>query len=451
MKKACPDDCLTLLRQCGAAGRDIWGNRYPEEFYNTLELFPEFLADAAIHAMLHQALAEEPLHNRMRAARLLHLAGDPAGILHLTYNSLSRHPLLGEKQDLTTLWPEAHLLREAEHLTDACIDLLLGDLAPPHAYWHMDVLAAAPEEKVAPRMRALLAPAPATAPAIAHMVAAYVLALRGHGDGRELLEGLVERQQHLNLALIALSHIATPRVVSYLETYANPQHPIYNRQYENMRITDVERSGLLLQAQCRLQLATSPDRHPLRRTLDACYLTSIQDMIADSDLRALPGHGAKRSGGQSPSFGDAAEAAWRWIKPPREVNYRLFTLNSGLGLTKGQLVTAVNAPDFLAEFASAEDRAYCAQIQRVSLRALLDVVGWRNLGNGSDMGIRTTFFSDLALPPTGAELAWRGARLYLPGVQISYTPKDYEHAAVDWLLHPQRYRTLSWWPRLSTA
>jgi hypothetical protein len=458
MKKTCPENCLELLQQCGVAGRDLWGNRFPEVFYNTLELFPEFARNAKVHAMLVKALEEEPQRNRLRAARLLHRGGDPLGMLHLTYNTLSRHPLLGEAQSLAGLWPEAHLLREAEQLTDACIDLLIADLAQPHAFWHMDILAAAPEPKIAPRMRALLAEdgAGAPEPQTATMVAAYVLALQGHADGRAILEALAEDQKFLNLAVVGLSHIPNHRAISHLKTYASPDHPIYNRQYENLLTTDVERSGLRLQAECRLFLATSADRHPLRRTMDAYYLTSIQDMIADSDLRTRFGRpGAARAGaraaGQTASFEDLAEAAWRWIKPPRDVHYRLFMLNSGLGLTTGGLVTAVNAPDFLAEFSTAEDRAYCAEIQRVSLRALLNVIGWRSLGNGSDMGIRTTFLSDLALPPTGTELAWHNAQLYLPGVEISYTPKDYEHAAVDWILHPGRYRTLSYWPKLLMA
>jgi hypothetical protein len=417
---------------------------FPEEFYRTLEIFPEFARDPKIHVMLLEALEVEPLGNRMLASKILLRSGDPLGILHLTYNSLSIHPLLKERQDIASLWPDAHLLREADKLTDECIELLINDLEQPHAFWHMDILAALPEDKIVPRMRALLGNAETLS-----VVAAYVLALKGNAEGRAILEELVEKQKLLNLALIALSHIPDFRAISYLKTYADPKHPIYNTQYENLFMTQAQRSGLMQQAQCRLFLLEC-DKPAVRHTMEEFYLTSIQEMIRHSDLRKFLGRSIKggRSGGKISSFEDVAEAAWRWIKPPRNVNYRLFVINSGMGLTSGKLMTAVNAPDFLCEFATPADRAYCAEIQRTSIRALLKVIGWRSLGNGSDMGIRTTFFSDQALPPTGSELAYRNAGVYLPGVEIRYSPQDYEHGAVDWILNPGRYRTNSYWPKL---
>lgn len=445
MKKSCPENCLELLQQSRLERPDVWGNRYPEEFYNTLEVFPEFARDTKVHAMLRDALEKEPLRNRMLAARILLRSGDPLGILHLTYNSLSTHPLLKAKQDLASLWPEAYLLREADQLTDECIDLLIADLEPPHAFWHMDILAALPAESIVPRMRALLGEGETRA-----MVAAYVLALKGNDEGRPLLEGLVEKQKLLNLALIALSHIPDFRAISYLKSYADPKHPIYNRQYDNLYISHAQRSGLMQQAQCRLFLLEQEKPLAMHHTMEEFYLTPIQAMIKHSDLRSFLGRSVKgaRGSGKTSTFEDVAEAAWRWIKPPRNVNYRLFVINSGIGLTSGALTTAVNAPDFLSEFATPQDRAYCAEIQRASIRALLKVIGWRTLGNGSDMGIRTTFLSDLDLPPTGSELAYRNARLYFPGVEIHYGPQDYEHAAVDWILNPGRYRTSSWWPKM---
>lgn len=445
MKTACPENCLELLQQSKLARADIWGCRFPEEFYRTLEIFPDLAREPEIRALLVEALEIEPHVNRMLAARILHRSGDPLGILHLTYNSLSAHPLLKAKQDLASLWPEAYLLREAEKLTDECIELLIGDLEQPHAFWHMDILAAVPVEKIAPRMLPLLGEAETLS-----AVAAYVLALKGNAGGRAILEALVEKQKLLNLALIALSHIPDYRALSYLKNYADPKHPIYNKQYENLLTTHAQRSGLMQQAQSRLFLLENKKTLAVRHTMEEFYLTSIQEMIAHSDLRSFLGRsikGAKR-GGKTASFEDVAEAAWRWIKPPRDVNYRLFVINSGMGLTSGPLMTAMNAPDFLCEFATPEDRAYCAEIQRASIRALIKVIGWRTLGNGSDMGIRTTFFSDLSLPPTGSELAYRNAPLYLPGVEIHYGPQDYEHAAVDWILNPARYRTSSYWPRL---
>lgn len=419
------------------------GNVLPEPFYNTLALFPAFADEPKIRTLLRKGLEDPHLANRMQAARMLVWAGDPEGILHLTYNSLSFHPLLRVKNDLLSLWPEAYLLREADKLNEVCIDLLIGDLKPPHAFWHMDILAALPAEKIVPRMLTLLKGEPFQA-----MLAAYVLAMKANPEGKGLLLGLVEKQKFLNLALVALSHLPDFVVTSHLRSYASPEHSIYNRDYENIKPTDAQRSGLQLQASCRNALLENKNPHPLRDTIDAFYLTSIQHMVADSDLRTSLGRSAGGAGRtvQMGTFEDLAEAAWRWIKPPRSVGYRLYTINSGIGATMGQLATGVSAPDFLCEFSTPQDRDYCAEIQRTSIRALIQVIGWRTLGNGSDMGIRTTFMSGQDLPPSGVELAWRNKQAYLPGVAIEYEPRDYERAAVEWILHPQRYRTQSYWP-----
>jgi len=445
MKITRPDNCLELLKQCETGKPALWGGMFPDEFYNTLRLFPEFARDAKIRAMLASALETAALRYRIRASMILLRVGDPLGILHLTYNSLSTHPLLKVSQDLAGLWPDAHLLREADHLTDECIELLINDLEQPHAFWHMDILAALPAEKIIPRMRVLLAQEGTAA-----IVAAYVMAMKHNDEGRSILEGLVESQKLLNLALAALSHIPNYRVLSYLRSYAAPQNPIYNRQYDNLMVTNAQRSGLMQDAHCRLFLLEHRSRQPVQRTMEAFYLDSIQEMIAQSDVRSMRGHAPRStgSGGKVLTLEEWAEATWRWIKPTRDIGYRLFVINSGVGITSGTLMTGVNAPDFLCEFSTPEVRTHCAEIQRASIRALLKVIGWRTLEDGSDMGISTTFLSPLALPPTGRELAHRNMPLYLPGIEIKYGPKDYEHAATDWILNPGRYRTNTYWPKL---
>lgn len=445
MKIARPENCLELLQQCDSRKSAIWGGIVPDEFYNTLELFPEFARDPKIRAMLVSALETAALRYRIRASIILLRIGDPLGILHLTYNSLSTHPLLKVRQDLASLWPDAHLLREADKLTDECIELLIDDLEPPHAFWHMDILAALPAKKIIPRMRTLL-----KQEGTAAIVAAYVMAMNHNDEGRAILHELIESQKLLNLALIALSHIPNYPVLSYLRSYAAPDNPIYNKQYDNLFVTNAQRSGLMLNAQCRLYMLENKNRHPVQRTMEAFYLNSIQELIEQSDLRSSLGHAPKStgSGGRVLTLDEWAEASWRWIKPTRDINYRLFVINSGVGITSGMLATGVNAPDFLCEFSTPEVRTHCAEIQQASIRALLSVIGWRTLGDGSDMGIRTTFLGRLALPPTGHELAYRNMPLYLPGVEIKYGPKDYEHAATDWILNPGRYRTNSYWPKL---
>lgn len=266
MKITCPENCLELLKGCEAERTVSWGGCFPGVFYNTLEIVPEFARDPKIYSLLLDAMATEPWGYRIIAAKVLLQIGDPLGILHLTYNSLIRHPLLQVEQ-ICSGWTNAYLLREADKLTDECIELLIGELHLPLGLWHANILSALPAERIVPRMRELLKIT--DYPAIA---AAYVLAMKGNDEGRPILENLIESQKYIDFALIALSHIPDQNTMRYLRAYANPAHPIYNKQYEKAQLL---RTGLMRHAQCRLFLLESRDPYPVRRTMEQFYLHSI--------------------------------------------------------------------------------------------------------------------------------------------------------------------------------
>lgn len=441
MKISCPEDILERFKECDVDRSVSRRRELPSYFYDNLEIVPECASDPKIHSLLIEAVTTAPLGYRFRASKILIEIGDPLGILHLTYNSMCTHPLLREQQYLTSGWTDAYLLRESDKLTEECVELLINDEQPDYIR-HVDILATLPDENIIPRMQALLGNTKKNA------MAAYVLAMKGNDEGRPVLEKLIESQKHVDFALIALSHIPDEKTMHYLRAYADPAHPIYNKKYENKSKADLLRFGLMLHAQCRLFYLECRDPYPVRRTMEHFYLHSIFDLIANDYTRSSISR--ELSGGRNIQnerflWDDWAGSASRWIKPPSDLDAKLFVINSRQ-VMMGKWGTAINAPDFLCEFSTPEDRAYCAEIQRGSIRALLDAIDWQSLGNGSDMGVEPVFL--WGMQPTGTERGFRNLRMYFPGLKLSYEKEDYEHAAVDWILNPSRYRFNSYWPNV---
>ena len=96
----------------------------PAEFFNTIKVCPDIVGDTQIRSVLLDVLKSGVWCDRINASEALIVAEDPLGILHLTYNSLSVHPINGAKQELISGWNDTALLRHADKLTDECIDLL---------------------------------------------------------------------------------------------------------------------------------------------------------------------------------------------------------------------------------------------------------------------------------------------------------------------------------------
>ncbi len=424
MKITWPENTLELLR--GAASGAA---RYPSPFYAALTLAPEFARDEAIHAQLVAALADEDWGARSAAAGILLEAGDPLGILHLAYNSLTTHPLLNAAQPggWPGGWPNTLLLRHAAELTDECVELLLADLAWPGALRHADIWAALAPDIVAPRMQALLEKRDTLA-----IPAAYALAMKGNDDGRRTLDRLLAQEKYPDLALIALSHIPDHDTMLALRAYANPAHPFYSRKGEDGAPSPQLCARLLRHAQCRRFLLDCTDPYPVRRTLEHFYLRGLHEMEdADAD-----------SSGQAPSTQvDAPHAggAGRVCSLGRASETRFFVFNSQHG--RGAAATGVSAPDLLCEFSNAACQKYCAEHQRQAVRAWLAAQEPAAIEDGSALRARTTFLCGLPAP----EHAWLG-ETHFPRLTISYEAADYERAAVDWILAPARYRFASYRP-----
>lgn len=398
---------------------------------NILYTYPELGRHPEIYPLLERALFDKRwIEDRIYASIILHEIGSPLGILHLTYNSLATHPLLDIRQDDLHGWNNGWLIRHAEGLTDECIDLLIKELRQPNGYLHVDILSTLPSEKIVPHMLTLIDAEEKVA-----MAAAYVLAIKSRNEGRSILEKLVESQKYVEFALIALSHIPDDKTVHYLRVYADPQHAIYQR-YRNSLI-----SKLLRHVEIRLFLLNCRDSQPARRAMERFYLHPMHELMENarrSTLRALNSPKYKKSASRP----DWEEESRRWIYPSADFNRSFFVVNSHL--YSGDLGTGVSAPDFLWEFSTPEDRAYCAEMQRQSIRSLLSLgtIDWTYVGNGDDMGIEPKFLWGLS--PSGRERKFKS--YYVPGFEITFEPDDYERAATEWILEPQKYRFGSYRP-----
>lgn len=445
MKITIPDNCLELLKQC-ISERDLSRPEFssmPSYFYESLELVPEFARDPDIYPQLLNMLETEAYGYRLRVAKILLQIGEPLGILHLTYNSMIVHPLLKIDQ-VCSGWTNKYLLSHIEKLTDELVELLINELHLPLGLWHADILSALPAERIVPHMRLLLKEF--GYPAIA---AAYVLAMKGNDEGRPILEKLLESQNYIEFALIALSHIPDEKTMRYLRAYANPDHPIYPKTRSgNWGL----RRKLMRSVQCRLFLLECRDPYPVRRTMEQFYLHSLQELIANDFNRASLTRSLSDIKNKTKyhwHWEGWEYVASRWLKPAPDFNANFFVINPHL--LAGDLEAGIPAPDFLCEFSSPEDRAYCAEIQRVSIRALLNTFDCSSLGNGDDMGIYPSFFWGLRFTGVEYRAYSSSAKMYLPGFRISYERDDYEQNAIDWILNPSQYRFGSGTPQIENG
>lgn len=112
---------------------------------NVVYDFPFLAEDDRIREMVSRQLETNALGYRYLASRILCRLGDPRGILHLTYNSLSKHPKLGDDHTRVSGWSDGWAIRWAHLLTEECLTLLIDDICGDRSYLHADLLASAPK------------------------------------------------------------------------------------------------------------------------------------------------------------------------------------------------------------------------------------------------------------------------------------------------------------------
>lgn len=404
MRVEYPNDARVLLKEKLVLLRDRLQPYNPLAPLHTLLIVPSLASDEEVKHILVNLLATGYPAERRDAAEILQKIGDPRGILHLTYNSLSLNPYTGTSQQHgeTRALAKKRLFPYVTDMTDECIDLVVTDLSTPLANFHIDILAAVSEDKIVPRMLPLL-----DDHSMVRAYAAYILAMKGRAEGREILENLAESGKHVELALIALSHIADDKTLAFLRAYAKPDHPIY-QQHQNLVL------WLRPLAEQRLFLLECQDRSPLVRTMERFFRKGIAQISRDSLYDP----------NQTPD-----------LTLPKNCGIEFFVVGNRWG--RDDISGLGSAVDFISEFSSQTEREQCAAIQREALRNLLKLEGV-NLGDGRIFRINNRFMLGLPYIPAQA------GSFYDPPLTITLEEGDHEHAATDWILHPEKYRVGSY-------
>lgn len=399
MKFSYSSNMDTLVKQMERAlDAQLAGQRYAygSRALNTLEAKPELAAQARIHSLLVEMLGfSDGIGYRNQAARILYSLGDPLGILHLTYNCLSEHPVIGQPQIGGSGCSDAYLIRRASSITDECIDLLIADICRSPGYLHADALAVAPADKVIPRMLPLL-----EMPIHISAQAAYVLAMHKNDKGRKLLEQIAEdaNLRLIELAIIGLSHIPDAHAIDLIKGYADDRHPVYLKSDLEFTQENLNRKELLTKSRQRSRI--------LERGKNISFIDVMKEFNATSTQQEIKLQG---------------------VKVPANFAPILFM---------DILVFLTHAPDFIAEFATPAERNVLAEIQGVGMQQLFEVAG-------SDLLVieKSNSWSRFMLwynHPTDSRE--HNILFYLEGVQIHNDEEDYLFAATDWILNPEGYR-----------
>jgi hypothetical protein len=109
-----------------------------------LNISPSLAEDDEVKTKVKQLLFSESHLSRRYASLVLCDINDPLGILHLTYNSLGRHPLINQRQNngyhnLSEM-SKISLFRRLEHITEECANLLINDCLDKHGNRHFEIL-----------------------------------------------------------------------------------------------------------------------------------------------------------------------------------------------------------------------------------------------------------------------------------------------------------------------
>lgn len=378
---------------------------------NILLGIPEYARDPEINDLLVQVLSTKFLGYRHHAARILHAIGDPLGILHLTYNSVKVHPILGLDQTTISGWGEL-TARFPDALTDQCIDLLVEDMCGDHAAFHGGTLAYVPAEKIIPRMLPLLKEGTHTA-----RYAAYVLAAKQQEDSLDVLEGWLQPENFKNwsasrfygryLPLWAARYFPHNRLMTLVREYANPDCELHRHELPgNAR-------GFLYYAQYICDLNGLDESGRVQWMMNKYFKQSVTNLRSE------------RSG-----------AFWG-----KDVIQLAEPVNAYTGVWDRQLLID----------ATPQERESLVTEQRENLLQMLrnNRLGYDQLLDG-----RPCPFWDLSegLANAGEELYPGYSGFYgSSGLRIIYEEADYVHAATDWILHPEKHLVYLEKPAIANA
>lgn len=352
----------------------------------TLELIPELVHEPAVKGSLLQLVVHPWPAVRLSVGRSLALAGYREGLLCLTRCALATHPVLkrsqrGEQDSNIRTLAKQYLIPFAPMLDDDLVGLIVEDLKDPRGNSHFDILSAVPAERSSAKLEAFLASRDERLRA----VAAFVLGRLGRQDVRPALEREIGKQRHIELALLALSHIPDARVMELLEYFENRDNAPY-REWN----TDARRTRLAMLARRRrflLSCASTP-----KEALSRFFRKEYPEYARDSTPVRLYHLGR------------------RWEGPEYDKDEN-----------------TESTADFIAEFLSADERAACAAEQLEAMKTVKSSPAFQP----RDPNRIFDFLAGPLREPKGK---------FLPGVTLFFDHPDYDFAATDWIRNAERYR-----------
>jgi hypothetical protein len=365
---------------------------------NILLAAPDYARDPEIRELLVQVLATRNLGWRCGAAKILHAIGDPLGILHLTYNTVKMHPILGQDHTKISGWGESTAAFPLA-LTDQCLDLLVEDMRGERPIFHGGTLAKVPAEKIVPRVLPLLSEGGYTA-----RFAAYILAASQHEAAVDVLfdwlqpENFKKREFRRTCrgfpALWAVRLFPHERLLPLVRNYIDPTfQPTPNEFFSFVH--------------------------------DYRYFAQYISDLAEID--------------------ESVRVPWMMNKYHKGIITQLGSPSGGVLWAEGviTLVEPVSCysgawdSDLLIN-ATQEERTLLAAEQEKNLLRLLhgNHLGYDELLDGKNCA----FIWPWALNRAGVELYPGYSEPYgHSGFHIIYDEEDYVRAATDWILHSENY------------
>lgn len=364
--------------------------------------FPYFAQDEEIHSLITNVLASKWLGYRISAALILEKIGDPAGILHITYNCLTTHPILNVDQRNVS---GRHNLvsRYASQLTDECISLLIGDLENEGSLLFGDPLSQLLADRIVPRMLPLLGMG-----GWPEKNAAYVLAIKGYDIGLNVLDKWIHETENPIQPIRALIFSAPSMARNLAEEYSDPRHPLYIAG--DFAHTEKMKRQILPLAKLAKDMMSRTGSLGVSRILEKHYSHRFHQV--ELYERSNPAIIWKMS-----------------LEQPLEIFVRFHPTEPALPETS----------TIMARCSTVEDREYCQAKQEKQINALLDMnhLDFFDLYDGKSFA--SIFCPNL--PRTGIRTYYGLGRYNaLPDVRIVFDKEDYVRAATDWLIFPELWQ-----------
>ncbi len=378
---------------------------------HVLQVFPELAKDSEVQTHILPWLSSPAGGFRRYSAQVLHEAGAPEGIRHITYNSLHYHPLLKVDNLLGSAWSNI-ATRFSGALTDECIDLLIDDMSRDRPFYKMNdnpffhgfTLGISSNPKIVPQMLSQMELDGAQA-----LYAAFVLSLHGNDHGRCHLEQAALDGTNPFIALVGLACLPKEKnTLQLFRPYAEGTHDVF-RTWRKCFHRDI--------------------REEAERLI---YLLSCDEMPLYSLLRNF------------------------FSKPLGETAlFKHFNIaNQCRPELRAKLDTPVffGSPDYMAIWGRwhEQDIQKCLEEQKKALEIFFEIFDTASLKavlqirSGAPHHTSGDQYIDLILKSKPQEPLWHVYdrhidQWFIKGFRVELEYEDYYHAGIDWFKRHERY------------